>query len=170
MTTGVKVSLMRPFFTSPPVATMQAVLRTKGFSCSRGAGPAACSAFCSFSSAIIRGITRMPASLSPLRTAVPPLRVAIITSSWLFTATRRGLSTRNRPSQAAFSSILPSFTSLRVMFSWPHSLSSRSAASFSWTMPGVISQTYRCSLPMDSSTGMSSSVTTWPLRKRASLY
>ena len=70
-----------------------------------------------------------------------PQRVAIITSSPAFTASSRRLSTRKRPSQAAVSSILPSLTSLRSMWSLRHRASSRSAASFSWTMPGSISQT-----------------------------
>ena len=90
---------------------------------------------------MMSGMTRIPASLSPARTAVPPLRVAIITSSWLFTAMSRWESTRNTPSQAAFSSILPSLTSLRSIFSCPQRVSRRSAASFSCTMPLVISQT-----------------------------
>ena len=112
----------------------------------------------------------MPASLSPLRTAVPPFRVAIMRSSMELTAMSFSEFTRKRPSQAALSSILPSLTSLRSMCSFAHRAQSRSAPSFSWSIPGVISQTYRCSLPMESSTGMSSSVTTWPLRNRASLY
>ena len=48
---------------------------------SSGSFPSAVSALCSFSSSMTSGMTRMPASLSPSRTAVPPLRVAIITSS-----------------------------------------------------------------------------------------
>ena len=131
ITTGVNVSRMRPDLTSLPVVTMHAVLRTNGRSVRSGALPAACSALRSFSSSITSGMTRMPASLSPLCTAVPPLRVAIMTSSWLFTAMSRAESTRNTPLHAARSSILPSFTSVRVMFSCPHRASSRSAASFS---------------------------------------
>ena len=50
-----------------------------------------------------------------------------------------------------------------------HRAHSRAAPSSSWSIPGVFSQTYRFSLPMLSSTGMSSSVTTWPFRNRASL-
>ena len=87
-----------------------------------------------------RGMTRIPASFSPLRTGVLPWRVAIMTSSWLFTARSRWESTRKSPSMAAVSSILPSFTSLRSMFSLMARAQSRSAASFSWSMPGVISQ------------------------------
>ena len=77
---------------------------------------AACSAACSVSSLMMRGMTRIPASLSPFFTAVLPFRVAIITSSRELTAMSRWLSTWNRPSQAARSSILPSFVSLRTMF------------------------------------------------------
>ena len=119
---------------------------------------------------MMRGMTRIPASLSPFRTAVPPFRVAIISWSIPFTARRASDRTRNSPSQAAFSSILPSFTPLRSIFALAHRASRRSAPSSSWSIPGVISHTYRCSLPMERSTGISSSVTTWPLRNRASLY
>lgn len=42
---------------------------------------------------MISGMTRMPANLSSFFTAVPSLRVAIITSSWVFTASSRALST-----------------------------------------------------------------------------
>ena len=164
------MSWINPFFTSLPVATMAAVFRTQGRSSSRGVSPAAALAAVSFSSAMIRGITRIPASLAPFLTAVPPFRVAIISSSMAFTARRDSDRTRNSPSQDAFSSILPSLTPLRSIFSLAHRASRRSAPSSSWSIPGVISHTYRCSLPMPSSTGMSSGATTWPLRNRASLY
>ena len=161
---------MRPFCTSLPVANIAARLRTKGSSLSRGSAPAAASACSSRLSGTTRGITRIPASLSPGRTAVLPCRVAMMISPMLFTAHSRSSSTWNRPANWAVSSILPSFT-------WPRSMPgplemahSRSAASFSWSIPGCISHTYRCSLPMDSSMGMSSSRTTCPLRNWASLY
>ena len=159
-TTGVKLSGIRPFATSLPVVMTAAVRLTNGRTDSSGALPAACSACRSFSSRMMSGMTRVPASLSPGCTVPPPRRVAIISSSMLLTAKSRALSTRNTPSIALFSSIFPSFVSLHVMFSLPHSAARRSAASFSCTMPGSISQTNRFSLPMESSTGMSSSVTT----------
>ena len=62
----------------------------------------------------------MPASLSPLRTAVPPFRVAIMMSSVVLTAISFSEFTRKRPSQAALSSILPSLTSVRSMLALAH--------------------------------------------------
>ena len=168
-TTGVKLSGMRPFATSLPVVMTAAVRSVNGRTASSGASPAACSAASSFSSRITSGMTRVPASLSPGRTRPPPRRVAIISSSTLFTAKSRSLSTRNTPSISLFSSILPSLVSLHAMFSRPHSAARRSAASFSCTNPGSSSHTNRFSLPIESSTGMSSSVTICPLRKRGPL-
>ncbi len=140
-TTGVKASWTSPLATSLPVVMTPAVFSFQGRSSSRGASPAASSARESFSSSITRGITRVPQSLSPARTGVLPRRVAIMTSSSRFTAFSRRVSTRKRPSMAAVSSILPSLTALRTMCSFSQSRTSRPAASFSWTMPGTISQT-----------------------------
>ena len=86
----------------------------------------------------------------------------------LFTASSRAASTRKKPSHAAVSSILPSLGAEAFMFAFWHSARRRSAASSSWSMPSGFSQTKSVSLPMLSRTGMSSSATTWPLRKRAS--
>ena len=84
----------------------------------------------------------MPASLSPLRTAVLPARVAIMTFSTEFTARRASERTVKQPSQAARSSILPSLMSSAWVQPAPSaSLHSRRAASFSCSMPGCISQT-----------------------------
>ena len=78
-------------------------------------------------------------------------------------------STLNRPSAAAASSILPSFTgdsSIMVFLQMSHKMR---AASFSCSMLSSASHTYKCSLPIESSTGISSGCTTCPLRNTASL-
>ena len=79
-TTGVNASCISPLATSLPVVTMPAVRIFQGSSSRRGRPPPMASARASFSSPITRGITRVPHSTSPRRTAVPPWRVAIISS------------------------------------------------------------------------------------------
>ena len=140
--TGVKRSWMRPFFTSDPVAMIAAVKIEYGFTLMSGRPPAARSAFSTVLSSTTSGITRVPASASPVFTPKPPLRVATMTSSTEFTAKSRSVSTRKTPSVAALMPILPSEGSPEATVPSPRqSAASRFAASFSWSMPGSISQT-----------------------------
>ena len=104
----------------------------------------------------------MPASLSPFFTGKSPWREAIIISPRELTASSFFLSILNSPSIWAFSSIFPSFISDSDIYSFLQISRRISAPSFSWRIPSVFSQTNRCSLPTDKSTGMSSSLTTWP--------
>ena len=90
---------------------------------------------------ITSGMMRVPQSLSPFFTPKPEDRVAIIIRPRAFTARMRGASARNRPSQSAESSILPSFGSEAVMCSFWHRSRRISAASFSWSMESSFSQT-----------------------------
>ena len=172
-TTGVKRSSMSPLLTSEPVAITAAVRMTYG--ATRMSGPcaatsAAASACATTAPSITSGITRVPARASPARTPKLPRRVATITWSTEFTAARRSESTRNTPSCAAFMPILPSRGSPAATQPSPRqSAAMRRAASSSCSQPGRLCHTYRCALPMLKSTGTSSAVTTWPLRKRAPL-
>ena len=89
---------MRPALTSLPVVTMPTRRSLKGTTSQSGSVPAAAAAWSSTPCSMTSGITRMPASLSPVRTAVLPRRVAIMTCSTEFTARRASLLTRKHPS------------------------------------------------------------------------
>ena len=134
-TTGVKVSLMRPLYTSFPVVTIPTFLGRNGFSSSRGLPPV--SSFAMFlarsilSSSITRGIIRVPASLSPLCTGKSPWRVAIIICPKPLTAFSASRFTFKRPSRVAVISIFPSFAWERSICSPRHMAHRISAASFS---------------------------------------
>ena len=134
-----------------------------------GSAPAAAFTRSIFSFSMTSGMMRVPASLSPFFTGKSPWRVAIIICPKELTASSFSLFMRRTPSISEQSSILPSFTSPRLMFSPLQIEQSTSAASFSCIMLSSFSQTYILSLPTESSTGMSSSVIMCPLRKTASL-
>ena len=84
---------------------------------------------------------RVPAIFAPFFTGRSPWTVAIIIWGVRFTASRAARLILSRPSQSATSSILPSLASVPWMFLPAAALYSRAAASSSWRMPGVFSQT-----------------------------
>ena len=139
--TGVKASWISPFCTSLPVVTTPKVLARKGRSCKRGSGPATWRAFSMAVFSITSGMMRVPQSLSPLCTANPEDRVAIIMRPRALTARMRFASAKNSPSQSAESSILPSLGSEAVICSFRQRSRRISAASFSWSMDSSFSQT-----------------------------
>ena len=121
---------------------------------------------------MISGMTRIPASLSPLR--APRYCPCGWRSSPRPGCSRRCSrweSTRNTPSQAAVSSILPSLTSLRCMCSLPAE-GAAAAPPRRFHGPCRASSPRRrgAPCPCSAARGCPPAVTTWPLRKRASLY
>ena len=166
---GVKASLIRPSNTSEPVVTIPIVLRTNGFTCSKGSPLAIFFAASTCCSSNNNGIQRMPASLSPAFTGVLLNFVTIVNSPMLLIACNRSTSTLKRPSTSAMASILPCAIGPSCMFSPPAIWYKARATSSSCKNPsssGSITNT--CSLPRSKSLGMSSSVITCPRRKGVS--
>ena len=117
LSTGVKVSVIRPFCTSLPVVTIPTFFFLYGKMEKIGSVPATSAARSIFSFSITRGIILVPASLSPFFTGKSPWRDAIIISPSELTASRASLRILSTPSMSAISSIFPSFISEPCMVS-----------------------------------------------------
>ena len=166
---GVKASLIRPSNTSEPVVTIPIVLRTNGFTLSKGLPLAIFFASSTCCSSNNNGIQRMPANLSPAFTGVLLNLVTIVSSPMLLIACKRSTSTLKRPSTSAMASILPCAIGPSCIFSPPAILYKARATSSSCKNPSSSgSITKICSLPRSSNFGISSSVITWPRRNGVS--